>query len=287
MPSIEPQMASGKPSKSIRFAYGVGIALIGSGLLHVPIWLLSGTEWSGDVSWRKPILFGISTGVTVASIAWVCSKIRMLRADGPLLVAFAVALTIEVFLISLQQWRGVASHFNRSTPIDATILTIIEVLITFATIVIVYLTVRVWGKLDTTPAMKFAIRAGMLMLVLGCLLGFAITYFGYQSLAAGGSPGIFGQRGVLKFPHGIPLHAIQLLPLLVVLARLMNAAQSTRLRVVQSGTVLTTGFTLFGILQTFSGKARFEFWPVSAAILLLTLIASLATLWPERTDARR
>lgn len=60
----------------------------------------------------------------------------------------------EVGLITIQQWRGVPSHFNRSTDFDATILLWIEGLILFATLVIADLT---WGSflsISESPDMK-------------------------------------------------------------------------------------------------------------------------------------
>lgn len=276
------------PSRSVRFAYVIGIGLVCSGLLHLVVWLVSGTEWTGAVSWRKPILFGLSTGVTVLSVAWVSTKVRPRRGDGPLIFAFAAALAIEVLLITLQQWRDQPSHFNRSTTTDAVILSLIEVLITFATVYIVDLTVRVYGSLNAIPAMQRAIRDGMSLLVLGCLLGFLIAMIGYQSLENGTDPATFGAAGVLKFPHGIPLHAIQFLPLLVALAESQHWPQSTIKSLVRTGTLLTLGFTLFGLLQTFTGRPRFEFWPTSSAVLLLFVIASLTPLlWTSSREKYR
>ncbi len=271
-------MLSITPSRAVWFAYGIGISLMISGLLHGVVWQVNGGEWEGAVSWRKPILFGLSTGVTVLSIAWVSTKVRPRRGDGPLLFAFALTLAVEVVLITLQQWRNQPSHFNRSTSTDAAILTLIEVLITFATVYIVSLTVRVYGPLNATPAMQRAIRDGMALLVLGCLLGVLITLVGYQSLENGTDPATFGEGGVLKFPHGIPLHAIQFLPLVVTLAESRRWSQSTIRKLVRSGTLLTLSFTLFGILQTFTGRPRFEFWPTSYAMLSLLVAISLTPL---------
>lgn len=253
--------------------------MMAAGMAHVPIWWLSGTDWSGPISFRKPILFGLSTGVTALSVTWVSTKIPWNRFDHWFIHVFSWSLGIEVFLITLQQWRGVASHFNRSTPLDAAILTAIEILITSATAYILYLTLRVWGRLDASPAMKVAIRYGMLLLLLGCLLGFVITMLGYQAITAGANPGIYGRAGVLKFPHGIPLHAIQLLPILVALSQALNWSQNFQSKLIQSGFFLTIGLTLFGAIQTFSGNARFEFGILPYTVLAATILSSIAILF--------
>lgn len=47
---------------------------------------------------------------------------EILRFLGWLLAgALSLANTGEVFCVALQQWRGVPSHFNNSTPFDAAV----------------------------------------------------------------------------------------------------------------------------------------------------------------------
>jgi hypothetical protein len=54
-----------------KFLYAVAVILLTSGLFHSAIFLVSGGSWQGDVSWRKPILFGFSFGITAFSLGWV------------------------------------------------------------------------------------------------------------------------------------------------------------------------------------------------------------------------
>ena len=49
----------------------VGVVLVASGLAHAVAWAILGGPWEGPVTWRKPILFGISGGLTSLSAAWV------------------------------------------------------------------------------------------------------------------------------------------------------------------------------------------------------------------------
>lgn len=51
--------------------YVLGLILVGSGLFHVLVFLFSEGSWAGPISWRKPILFGISGGLTTISVGWV------------------------------------------------------------------------------------------------------------------------------------------------------------------------------------------------------------------------
>ena len=43
-----------------RFAYLCGALLVLSGAFHAVVFLVDGGSWEGPVSWRKPIVFGLS-----------------------------------------------------------------------------------------------------------------------------------------------------------------------------------------------------------------------------------
>jgi hypothetical protein len=55
------------------FLYAAGVLLLASGLVHTVVFLLDGGGWDGPLSWRKPILFGFSFGITVLSLGWILS----------------------------------------------------------------------------------------------------------------------------------------------------------------------------------------------------------------------
>ncbi len=268
-----------------RMLFVVGAMLVLSGMVHVAVWLASDSSWSGAVSWRKPILFGFSAGATLISLGWVAGKLRRRRTDGVLLSLLGLAMLAEVGLITLQQWRGVASHFNRSTSFDATVLLGIEGLIVFVTLIIVDLTCRCFQPLPTSRDMRLAIRGGMGLLLLACLLGFVLVAYGNHQMTAGLPPETFGRAGVMKFPHGMPLHAIQQLPILAWVLRRAHVAEFRRWQAVLAGLVALILLTLFSLLQTFTGRDRFELWWVSAiplclaSVLLLVPLGALAVAW--------
>ena len=98
----------------------VGVLLLASGLVHLAILVMTGGTWIGPLSLRKPTTFGLSFGVTLITIAWVSSFLRLGdRARAILLGVFTIACVIETALVSLQAWRGVPSHFNTETTFDA------------------------------------------------------------------------------------------------------------------------------------------------------------------------
>ena len=256
-----------------------GILLLSSGLIHTLVWLSLGGSLEGDISWRKPILFGFSTGATMLSLGWVTGQLARRKGDALLLSGFSIVMLTEVFLITLQQWRGVPSHFNRATPLDATILFWIEGLIVFATIVIAYLTWRCFGKLAGSDAIRLSIRSGMAMLLFACLLGFLIVAIGNQQLQSGKNPGVFGAAGVMKFPHGMPIHAIQYFPLLVWILHKFGVAPASRLRTVKFAVASVSLFTVYSLLQTFTGRARFDVTLLSGAILAASIALLCIPAW--------
>lgn len=258
----------------LRMTELVGWWLILSGFFHLGVWIFCGGDWAGSISWRKPILFGISGGVTVLSLGWVAGKLQRRVRDKWWLRLFSLAMLIEVGLITLQQWRGVPSHFNRETPLDAVILTGIEILITIASVVILDLTYRCFSPINAARDMVLAIRAGMLLLVLGCALGFAAQAVGSYQQSLHQSTETYGKSGVLKFPHGIPLHAIQFLPAVAWGLARLGADKETRYHAVKLSTYSIVLFTLYGCVQTIGGRARFEL-SISSTILLCLSVGLL------------
>src|SRR6478736_7814685 len=102
-----------------RWLYAVAGVLVVSGLFHLGVFALDDRPWEGPVSWRKPATFGLSFGLTLATITWVTSYLRISpRLRTILLAVFAADCVLEVRGITVQAWRGVPSHFNMSTTIN-------------------------------------------------------------------------------------------------------------------------------------------------------------------------
>lgn len=265
-----------------------GAALVASGLAHVAAWGVLGGPWEGAVTWRKPILFGISGGLTALSLGWAWAHLPRRRGDRRLAVATAAALVAEVALIDLQRWRGVASHFNRGTPLDAALYDVMTWLILGVTLVIGDLTLRFLLQRPRLSAdMRLAARAGLGLLFASCLLGIWTGAQGEIRRAAGLPPETLGAAGVLKFPHGAALHAVQWLPLAAWAARKAGLSTAARTRLVgcsAAGSLLLCGYAL---AQTLLGRARFDTTSLTAAVLAAA-VALLATpvAWIAARSAR-
>jgi hypothetical protein len=254
--------------------YVVGATLMLSGLFHVIVWLFSGEPWEGPISWRKPIVFGFSGGITTISVAWVMGFLRQRKSLSVLSRIFAVCMFIEVGLITMQKWRGAASHFNNATPFDSIVFYLMGTLIIIVAIVITIITVYSFRDLNTTPEMALAIRAGLALLIVGNLLGMLLASYGSYIVRTipSHAPNIYGHSGMMKVPHAVALHAIQVLPFLAWLLSFTKHQVSSRLAIVLMAVIGYCGLQIFVSLQTFSGRAPFDVTIISAAISFISVI---------------
>lgn len=252
-----------------------GLLLVVSGVAHLIIWGATGGPWEGPVTWRKPILFGISGGLTSLSMGWAWSHLPRWRADRLLARSATLALVVEVGLIDLQCWRGVASHFNRSTRLDSLLYDAMGLLILWVTAVIVLITVRFFRQPVAMPTdMRLAARAGLIFLVISCLLGIWVGVNGDLRIQQGLEPEQFGRAGVPKFPHGAVIHALQWLPLLAWGATRAGFALATRVRLVSIASRATGLLLIYAFAETLLGRPRFH-PPAGLAALLIVAVVGL------------
>lgn len=252
------------------------MGLILLGFLHLPIFVLVGGNWEGSVSWRKPILFGVSTGMTLCSLGWIVRHLRVGIVDRVVSVIVSASLVAEVLLITLQQWRGRASHFNQDTFLDASIDNLMLILITVAFWGIGYFTMRCFQKNCFEYDYRLAAQSGMVFLLVSCVIGFVISAYGYARVESGLEPDVVGANGVTKFPHGIVIHALQFFPALVFITRRLKIPLADRLTVIWTGITSSILFLAFAIYQTNSGYARFELGDSLSQGLLTAAFISLA-----------
>lgn len=263
-------------SRPQKLLYAAGLLLMVSGLFHAGVYLVRGGGWEGSLSWRKPILFGLSGGVTAISVAWAVGLVAEAappsglqhRLEALFCVAFALCMTLEVFLISAQTWRGVASHFNESTPLDYAVFYAMGVFISVVSLQILLLGAVAFARLPSLDDRSTAARAGLLLLAIGCALGFWSLYYGIARLHEGLDPGTYGARGVMKFPHGLPIHGIQYLAFQSWLMRQWSVPVLRRVLMIRLSAAGLLIITFYGLVQTLAGLGRFDFTAASLVILV-------------------
>lgn len=207
----------------------------------------------GVPAWLKPAKFAASTGVYSLTLPWVLAVLtdwpRLRRVTSRLT---AGVMVLEVGIICIQAWRGTASHFNVSTPLDAALFGVMGAAIAAQTVAATIVTLALFRQRFDDRVLATAMRAGMLLSVLGAAVGGLMTSPTHAQLtqaietgrmersgghtvgAPDGGPGLPGlgwsrTHGDLRVPHFIGLHAVQVLPLVAVWLRRKPEPRWTRL----------------------------------------------------------
>jgi len=116
-----------------------------------------------------------------------------------------------------------------------------------------------------------SIQGGLSLLVVSCVLGIVATLLGERNLEQGLLPETYGKAGVLKFPHGVALHALQLLPVAAWLVRQAGGSVQASLGMVTSLLAGQVLLLVMSCLQTFAGRSRWDFTPVTLALFVLAM----------------
>jgi hypothetical protein len=215
-----------------RLCYQLAGLMLLSGVAHLLVYGIDGGPWEGPVSWRKPVTFGLSFGITLASITWVATFVRLgARTRNWLLGLFAAACVAEVSLVTLQRWRGVPSHFNNETPLDTTITRILAAGGGIIVVTIVWLTVAALRpNPQTAPSMRIAVRVGLVTLLGALAIGGVMIATGMVSVYQGDRQAAYLHGGWLKPAHAALMHAVTVLPALAWLASHTDHPEDHRVR---------------------------------------------------------
>jgi hypothetical protein len=184
-----------------RLLVQIAMLYAASGLFHVVVWIIDGGAWAGDVSWRKPIVFGLSGAITTASLAWALGAVK------------PSSMTLEIALITMQRWRGVASHFNTDTLTDGVVFQLMGILIVIASVPIVRWTITVLRDRTLAPERRAAVGGGLALLVVGLVVGLAIAQLGSVGRIVEIPSLVTAARGLVP-AHALALHGIQAMALL-------------------------------------------------------------------------
>ena len=223
-----------------RAAYSVGGLLILSGLIHLAVLLISGGAWEGPVSLRKAITFGLSFGLTLVNVTLIASFVPLKdRTRTLLLGVFVAACILETFLVSLQAWRGVPSHFNVETPFDAAVAQTLAVGGFTLVAIIVALTVAAFrNRTVLPPGLRLAILTGFVALVGAQVVGGMMIGTGMRLVFGGDPQRAYATAGWLKLVHAALMHGILVLPLLAWQISRTDWDEHTQARAMRTGVTL-------------------------------------------------
>ncbi|MEV6296067.1 hypothetical protein AB0M41_37860 [Streptomyces sp. NPDC051896] len=217
-----------------RLCHATGLLLVLSGLVHLGVFAVDGGPWDGPVSWRKPVTFGLSFGLTLIAVTWVTSYLRVgPRLRSALLLVFAADCVVLVGGITLQAWRRVPSHLNTETPFDTAVSMTLAagggVLVALLTV----FAVASFRHRPTGPAgMPLAVRSGFAILLMALASGAAMIARGVVLTRTGHQEAAYHSTAPLKPLHGVSLHAVLVLPALAWLLSRTPWSERTRRRMV-------------------------------------------------------
>jgi hypothetical protein len=256
----------------------------------------------GAPAWLKPAKFAISTAIYALTLAWIFTYLpewpRLTRIVG---WVTAVVLVLEVAIIDLQAARGVTSHFNIATPMDAIFFAVMGIAILIAWAVAITLTVALFRQPFADAGIGWALRLGMLLTVIGSATGGLMTRptdaqlasarAGSRITAAGahtvgapdGGPGLPGtgwsrEHGDLRVPHFMGLHAIQMLPLVAWLIGPLGSIALRRRAVLAAAVSYGSLFAIL-LAQALAGEPLLAPQGLTQAALVIWLIATAAGLF--------
>lgn len=216
-----------RTAPAIRAAYLAGMGLLVSGIAHGVTFLRIEAEWDGVVSLRKPMLFGVSFGITLLTLTWVATRLTITtRWRNRLLVALAAASVVEVGLITLQFWRGQPSHFNVASGFDNTVFVLMGVAVSMVAVVIAILALAAIRPVEARPSLVSAVRGGLALGVIAQLTGGLMLAIGFD---APDPVEASAAARHLALAHALPLHALQVLPILaMIIGRITDEPRALR-----------------------------------------------------------
>jgi hypothetical protein len=285
--------------KSSPILTGTALGMLGVLLISLLGLVLDPRTIGGVPAWLKPAKFAVSTAIYSLTLAWifrfVSNRPKLTRVVGR---TTGIVFIVEVGLIAVQAIRGVGSHFNIATPIDAAIFSTMGVLILIVWAASVALTVALFRQRFDDATLGWAVRLGLLISVMGAATGGLMTRPTAEQLArvretrempvAGahtvgaidGGPGLPGtgwslEHGDLRVPHFLGLHAVQVLPIFAIALGRVRAGRSRRRGVVVAA---VSYLTLLAVLlgQALIGQSVFA--PAGIVLTLLVAWAGLTTL---------
>jgi hypothetical protein len=259
--------------------------------------------------WVKPAKFAMSTAIFMVTMAWIFTYLpawhRTRKVVG---VGTAAILLMEVAIIFIQAWRGTTSHFNVATPFDAVVFAMMGIGIGLQTLLSMAIAVALWKQHFVDRSLGWALRLGLIISIVGASIGglmvkptraqldearitHRLPIAGAHTVGApDGGPGFpalgwSGEHGDLRVPHFLGLHALQLVPLLVVASRRRIRMEDARVRL--AFVVSASYFSLFAILLTQALRGQSVLQPDAITLAAVVGWAAISTACAALVGFRR
>jgi hypothetical protein len=229
----------------------------------------------GAPLWAKPFKFSTSILIYAVTLSWLLGQLpRRRRLAWWAGTVSAVFLAVEMIIIGGAAAAGNTSHFNVSTPLAASLWSVMAVSIVIVWLAALLVALLLFRAPLGDPARSLAIRAGLIVALIGMGLAFLMTsptgdqINSFQGIAGAhtvgrpdGGPGlpVLGwstEAGDLRVPHFVGMHALQLIPLAALLlelgARRIPLLRAARMRL---GLIWILVVSYLGILAILTVQA--------------------------------
>ena len=252
------------------------ILLAGWAAFHVIVLLVTGGDWYGAVSFRKPITFGVSVGLLLWACGWVIDRLpSRKKLEGVLGAVLIGSGLVEVGLITVQAWRGVASHFNLSTTTDSIIFSAMGASIGVFSLALLAIAVWAFVQRPADRVTRWGVLAGLALVITGLGLGQWVIGLGMEMAEQlGHAPDtvMAGESGVAKFPHAMALHGIQLFIGASIFARAGSLSGRSQLNAVRLTVFGYVTLVAWSIVHTNAGRAPFDFSGLEGVLALAGVV---------------
>lgn len=188
-------------------------------------------QLSGVNLWLKPGKFALS--LAIYCFTWpLYLQFLPFKLLGRRFANFTVfAMSFEMIAIVSQAARGQMSHYNISSPYNALVFSMMGVVIVAQTLFALYIGFMFFKvkALDLSPALLWAIRLGIIFSCIFALEGgIMASRLSHTVGVPDGGPGLpilnwSRIAGDLRIAHFIGMHALQILPLFVILSGIKNS----------------------------------------------------------------
>jgi hypothetical protein len=258
-----------------RFLWWCGALMLASGAVHAAVAVVDGGPWWGAVTWRKPVIFGMSFGILAWSAVWVLRQLPVRRWGWIPVGLLGGAAMVELLAITMQRWRGEASHFNYGSGFDAAVWGVMSKAIILVALAVAVLLVWSLVQFRGTPAARIAVVVGLSAMMVSGYVGYGMAALGEAAAAATGQAPdaiVFGAAGSPKLAHALGLHGLQVLGLLAIGLGLRPPSTRTQVGVM---VLAATGYAavLASVVATaFAGRS----WTSPAVPMAVLAVAGVA-----------
>ncbi|GAA3988326.1 hypothetical protein [Mucilaginibacter dorajii] len=211
--------------------YYCGLGHLALFILMIIVAQFDSRQLMGINLWIKPIKFAISIAIYCLTWPLLLQYLPFERIKKRFINFSVFAMTFEMLAIATQAARGQLSHYNTAGLYNAILFSLMGIVIVSQTLFAIYIGYLFFKvrPIQISPALLWGIRLGIIMGGIFALEGgIMASRLAHTVGAADGGPGLplFNWSriaGDLRIAHFWGLHALQIVPLFVVLSNTKKA----------------------------------------------------------------